>query len=594
MERSGGLIELGGRAGTGGRIFIVENLNLFSAHNPLADPTRIKEVGSAFFDSFDMNNDGLAIWNGGDAWQPTNWRGKALKWRNPNIPNLPDFIIRRSDSQEPDADAAPLMAGPYLPTPANGEIWSWRRKPEGTPASTAWYEVGGPDTAGYDPGQTRPYPFFLVQLPTMGLALKGDVTAGYTGLVECWDGKTTHTNGLPASGIVQIGAEQLRYSYKTKTAINIVERGYGATDPAAHLAGDSVLVFENGQATDAFQVREIRWRRREGKAHPFHFKIYTSGMAVQPRHPVADDEDPNHEFALDYEKLADETWYPASVYTVNLQLQPRRVSWILFQISLMSVQPSRARIDSLEAILEPALLDPDCWLPDGATLPDALAKLLDNAGVPLGAVTLEPALPFSDAFKIMTAHSTAWAVLTDLADYTGCYVYVDLLSRITIGTNMVWHPELTVYPNRTWDRSNLATVQFIGERSSPTAQVQMQRMNADGSLAETLTYPALMDAVGDVQKVKDSIYPSYDAAMNALQRRYLIAKYPYTVGFQTALGQDDLSPGEVNSVSWAFGDSDSTGSATAVRTGIVRDVEHTIEGLTWKTAARLVLYREAY
>ena len=259
---------------------------------------------------------------------------------------------------------------------------------------------------------------------------------------------------------------------------------------------------------------------------------------------------------MDYEKLVDETWYPASVYTVNLQLQPRRVSWILFQISLMSVQPYRARVDSVEAILEPALLDPDCWLPDGATLPDALAKLLDNAGVPAGAVTMAPPLPFSDAFKIMTAHSTAWAVLTDLADYTGCYVNVDLLSRITIGTNTIWHPELTVYPNRTWDRSNLATVQFIGERSSPTAQVQMQRMNADGSLAETLTYPAQMDAVGDVQKVKDSIYPSYDAAMNALQRRYLLAKYPYTVGFQTARGEDDLSPGEVNSVSWAFGDWD--------------------------------------
>ena len=64
----------------------------------------------------------------------------------------------------------------------------------------------------------------------------------------------------------------------------------------------------------------------------------------------------------------------------------------------------RARVDSLEAILEPALLDPDCWLADGSTLPDALAKLLDNAGVPSGAVTMELPLPFSDAFKIMTAH----------------------------------------------------------------------------------------------------------------------------------------------------------------------------------------------
>jgi hypothetical protein len=82
--------------------------------------------------------------------------------------------------------------------------------------------------------------------------------------------------------------------------------------------------------------------------------------------------------------------------------------------------------------------------------------------------------------------------------------------------------------------------------------------------------------------------------MAALERRYLLAKYSYTIGLQPALGQDDLELGEVNSVSWAFGGPDSKESAAAARIGIVRDVEHTIEGLTWKTAARLVLYREAY
>jgi hypothetical protein len=408
------------------------------------------------------------------------------------------------------------------------------------------------------------------------------------GPLELWDGKTSHVNGMPASGVIQIGAEQLRFDGKTKTALNIIERGYGATEPAAHQGGDAVLVVEGGQATDAFQVRRIRWRRRAGAVHPSHFKIYGSSFAVQPRHPVADDEDPNHEFEMDYTKYADEQWYAASEYSLDFTLSPRRIAWLLFQISLMSESPARARLDSLEAILDTSHLDPDCWLGAEATLFDALERLLENAGVPAGAVTLVQPLPFSEPFKVMTAHSSAWAVLTDLADYTGCYVAVDLLSRIVISVNTVWRPDLVQTPVRSWDRSNLATVSFIAERSTPTAQVQMQRVNADGSPAEVLVYPAQMDPVGDVQKVKDAIYPSYDAAMGALQRRFLIAKYPYTIGFQCALGQDDVAPGEVNSVAWAFSD------GVAARTGIVRDVEHTLQGLTWKTAARLVLYREAY
>jgi len=581
----GALIDLGGSAGTASRIFLVENLNLFSAHNPLANPTRIVEVGAGWFDAFDLNSDALGIWGSNNpSFDPTKFLGPAIKWGND-----PDVRIPSHEGK-----SCEMMAGPCLQIPMDGKVLAWRRKTDGTPVGTWWYAATTADTAGYDPGETRPYPFFMVQLPTMGLALKTDVTGSYSGLLECWDGKTTHVNGLPASGIIQIGSEQMRYDFKTKTAINIVERGYGLTDPTAHQAEDSVLVVENGQATDGFQVRQIRWKRREGKSHPSHFKIWGSGFAVQPRHPVADDEDPNYEFEMDFTKYADEQWYAANEYTIDFSQSPKRMSWLLFQISLMNVQPSRARVDSFEAILDTTLLDPDCWLPEGATLLDALAKLLHNAGVPASAITMALPLPFMDAFKVMTAYSNAWSVLTDLADYSGCYVNVDLLSHITISTNVVWRPELSQYPHREWDRSNLATVQFIAERSTPTAQVQMERLNPDGTTAETLVYPTQMDAVGVVQQMKATIYPSHDTAMAALERRYLLAKYSYTIGLQTALGQDDLAPGEVNSVSWAFGDPNSLESATAVRTGIVRDVEHTIEGLAWKTAARLVLYREVY
>ena len=197
-------------------------------------------------------------------------------------------------------------------------------------------------------------------------------------------------------------------------------------------------------------------------------------------------------------------------------------------------------------------------------------------------------LSTSNPFKLATAPASAWAVLSDLADYSACYIDISLLSRITITNNTLWRTDMNQTPTGFWNRSNTAAVQILAERSGPVGQVQMKWMNPDGTEAGTLVYPDLLDDIGDLQILKDSLYPSAAAAEAAMQRRYLIVKYPYTVGIQAAVGDNATHPGVMQQVLWDFDD----GQTNYI--GFVRDVDTLIEKNTWKTIVRLILYREVY
>ena len=116
----------------------------------------------------------------------------------------------------------------------------------------------------------------------------------------------------------------------------------------------------------------------------------------------------------------------------------------------------------------------------------------------------------------------------------------------------------------------------------------MKWMNPDGSDGGTQVYPDLLGSIGDMKVLPDSLYPSAAIALEAMKRRYLMAKYPYSVGVQTAVGDDMLHPGQIHSVSWDFDD------GVIGVTGFVRDVDIIIENTTWKNTFRMILYREVY
>jgi hypothetical protein len=571
----GHYLNINGKADYRSRIFICENLSLFKAYNPVTDPTRILEVGSAFFDAIDLASDALALW-GGPMGGSIGWQGNAIKWGN-------DVNVEaRRDSKN-----ATSMSGPCIPAPAMGQIIRYRRFANATqPVNN--FIVDYCDPAGYEPGDTHVNPWFLMLLPGMGLKLKADITNSATGVIELWDGKTTQTNGLPTSGTIQIGMEQITYNAKSATTITLLARGAGGTTAAVHKANDPVYLVDGGRATDAHAIKTLSWKRRSGGAYPVNFKVYGSHMTVQPRYPVADDENPNHEYPNDYELLANVTGHAASTWSLDLSSAPKRVSWILFECSKMSSDPCRVRLDTLSAVMDSSLLDQSCILPDYATLDACFIRLLTNAGIPIGGITINLPMPTSSPFELGTAKGLAWQILADLADYTSSFIEITPLSQIVIRTNALWRTDQSQSPAYLWDRNNAASIRFLGERSNPIGQIQMKWMLPNGDEGGTQVYPATIDPIGDMVEMKESMYPDAAKALAAMERRYVLAKYPYTLGVEAALGQDAVEIGDVHSLAWDFTD------GTATRTGFVRDVEDTIEALTWKTAVRLIVIREAY
>ena len=349
-------VDIGGRAGVGSRIFVVENLTIFNETNPLADPTRIVEVGAGFFDAYDMASDHMAIWSG--SYSGSNWRGKGLQW-GPDE----DVRARRSDSAEPDAPYAPAMTGPRLTIPTDGRVIAFSTYPGGD-EHTEFYRYTTYDTAGYEPGDSKPHPFFLLQLPGMGFMLKTDLDSSQVGTIELWDGSVTHTNGLPSTGVLQIGNEQIAYNSKTDTTLDITARGVNSTTANAHNSNDPVYLLDGDQATDAMLIKQIRWTRQDGQLHPHHFKIWGSRLVTQPRHPLADDEDPNYEFQNDYELLTSQEWYPDPTYTLTLGTS-KRVTWILFQVDTVNADLGRAGVNTFEVLLDSSLMSADSFLPEG-------------------------------------------------------------------------------------------------------------------------------------------------------------------------------------------------------------------------------------
>ena len=103
----------------------------------------------------------------------------------------------------------------------------------------------------------------------MGLQLYTDLTSNYTGALAISDGATLSTNGLPATGTIQIGGEQLTYNNKTSSTINITARGANSTVAASHLATDPVyIIHASGQATDAYALENHQMDRPRRRQRP--------------------------------------------------------------------------------------------------------------------------------------------------------------------------------------------------------------------------------------------------------------------------------------------------------------------------------------
>lgn len=572
-------VNLGGNAGQNARIVACENLTKYFAMFPLADPTRVAEIGPTFFDGLNLNSavgDVLGIGNNASG----GWQGVPYGWGS-NPPTKARF--RNEDGSDEEA-----LALQGAPTPINGKILRWVYNAALQP--TAMFTLSDCDTGAYnDPID----PWVLIQLPGMGLRLLADLTIGYTGVLEVSDGSATSTNGLPASGTVQIGGEQLTYTSKTATTITITARGANSTTAAVHEADDPVYIFENGQATDAYKIHHVTIKRPTGTNAPKSFTLRISNMIVPPRMPTTDNNDPSHDWHLDYHAAIDVVGHLANEWTWQIYTSPTlaRANWLLVEIHAMQTEPARARLNSIEAWIDSDTFDAAQWLPEDTTIGEAYEHIFSMLGLPASAIT--DLTTSTDPFQLLTGEKPAWPVLVDLADYTNTLIKVSYLNAITLSDNKMWRTDTVgagsaSEPFATYTRSTAKAIQTIQERTGAVKQLKMTWINEDGSEGSTLVYPSPADDFGEAQELKSSIYPNSGLALASMQRRYIVLKYPASIGVELATGTPGMSTGLFYGIDWTFHD-----GTTANRIGLAQSIDTVLEKQNWITALRLIGVREA-
>lgn len=546
----------------GDLIVFCENMALFQQANPLAAPKAIFEVGAGFFDSLDLNGDAIAVYIGG--WYPTVAYGT---YSTP--PKAPGSLTGRS------------WTGSTIPAPNVGQIIRYDYV-AGASAAYQYFKVDYVDMAGYRNGGEDPW--VKVTLPPLGITLRDDITASAPAAgatLYLLKGAAGGIDGLTASGVLQIGMEQISYVGRVPNAGVVVQtRGYGGTTAAAHVAGDVVRVIDtDGVATVGQLVKSITVRRaRVPYIESFKIRISNGDTARVPP-------DDNHD--EDYTIAANPTTNSAAAYTVNLS-PSRRVTNVIVEIDHMAGTLYRPRINDIEIVADPAAFDPNLALgvQDAANV---VAKLLTNAGLPSSAVTVTTGAGNVD--DLQTAEGErVWAVAADLAARTGVLLNCTRTGSILAGPNALTASALSA--SATWTDVNSSGVDMVQAYSGAVGQVQIPYRLPDGTTG-TAKYPAEPAYTSEaVQTEPETRFATAAAANDAAERLFIRRRYPLQLVVTCADEQPTIRPGAVVAVQWALGFG--TGMQQMNRMGVVTAADHEISGGVWRTVLTVLqLDREA-
>jgi hypothetical protein len=556
----------------------------FLTLEPCQDPSKIVEVGSALFDFIDPVQDCIALYDTG-LWGGDGWTTGAVAW-GPS-----DYLNAEAawSGQHQDWPGG----GPPVPSPGIGECIKYRRNLEAVQLKdhfvVDWLSLGGYDfTRGRD--RSLFPPFFLLQLPGFNLSLDVDLTDSYTGVLKPWNGSDHSSNGLPASGVLQLAGEQMAFVKLDHESIQITARAQGGTLVQAHLAGEMLYVVDGAYATDAFLVDQIAWTAAPGSGiHPRDFQVWGTASTVRPRIPLEDDnENPMAGYQQDYTSLAVVEGWEGGDWAVTVT-PARRLNWVLFACSLMNVDPARVRLGEFRVMVDGSTHNAATWLPGPVLIADIFDQVLMNAGLPEAAWNWKvfgSPIP-EDAFETVTEPKDVWTLLRDFADYVGAMVSVDFLSRITLQGNDFWQSDMVVTPRYSWERANVSGVQFLTESDSGVAQVRLKWLRPDGEYGGTVAYPTAADGSGRVEVLKDAVYPAESNALAAVRRRYTLARYPHSLVVKPVVADSGISPGQFHLATWSFDDT------SAQRIGFTMSVDHLIEKNVRQQAVRMVQVREA-
>jgi hypothetical protein len=172
-------------------------------------------------------------------------------------------------------------------------------------------------------------------------------------------------------------------------------------------------------------------------------------------------------------------------------------------------------------------------------------------------------------------------VIEDLADYGSLTVKVDAMSKIAITDDVFWINDVFV-EQKTWSRTTAISAEFSSSYNDRIAQVILPWSAADGSDSGTVYYPATPDGNGKSVTIDEMILPDSSTATTVAQKKYLQARYSWSIQIQSANGYPAMEAGDIDLVSWDI-DPSLTGTSRRI---IDTDVQHTISNRVCVTSVQ--------
>ena len=541
---------------TGDTVIFCEDEATFKATNPHAQPTKLVQVGSAFFDALDPADDAVGFWNStaGMIFSP------AYSWGSNN----------RIDGIIGAGGASPAWIGAPLVAPEPGEIIRYSYN-SGALDMEDHYVTDYVDMAGYRANDGED-PWLMVKLPSLNLVLADTITnttPGAAGSLSIEDGDgNPSTIGLEDSGTIQIGTEQITYSARTTGSITVSARGANSTTAAAHLAKDPIRVVVSGFATRGRLITRIEWQRSQAP-YPQEFRIYISGYDDQ-RSPGDD------AWTSDYTLVADITGHAATTYGIDL-IAGTRATAVLMLCDKMSSDPARVRINDLRVI------GSTDEYPDGIAIAasdtdDVIAAILSAASANASVANSGPSNQIN---KVTTEAGPAWTVIADMADYGGCLVDCARTGALTVTPNTLRAGALT--PSATIDEDEIAALEYAQPPYSPISWLRLPWRDEDGDDQDPVEYPASHSTSAVPVELDPAVFADSTEATAAAARRYALLRYPTTFVAQLATPQPALRPGTVLTLGWSL----ENGTQDIDRAVIVTAADHELSAHRWTTVLQL-------
>lgn len=462
--------------------------------------------------------------------------------------------------------------GAPIPAPGAGETCSKFSPPVIVNSADEW-RTGKIATPGYKVITTdREWAYF--SLPTMGLSLSADIDNTVTSIVIAKEGEA-NVDGLPASGTIQIGVEQITYTAINRSTGTISggARGANSTTAVPHLAGDTVYFVTGGVATEGYPIDTVEIVRPAGFSVPEDFIIWGSEMATA-RKPGDD------YWTDDYTVLVDVTGNAAETYSLDLSATAPRIRYLLVEVTAMSESPSRVKINEIRVLLDGDVLDSSKYLATG-TVAEAMETLLLAAGVPAAAII------DGGGTQTVTEYTTqtdlAWPVIVDMAEFTNTRITVGRDSKITLQGDPFWGIGGTPAESSEFTRTSAAHVEFNKTPARNIGQLELTWRTPTSETEDAVIFPASY-TTGRKIKVGPYVYADAATALAGATKRYYQMRRPYDAVVELATQNDTVRAGTVRGLNWILHDS----QLAQNRTYLCTQSAHTIRNFGWNTVLTLL------